>query len=78
MNQLTTDHHDINELLLACENVALLLNACANCFGNEPNTSDQAQLHGQVLKKIKKYKKIKKEERHNCLSTGDTQLRRTR
>lgn len=34
MNELTTDHHNINELLLACENVALLLNTHANCFGN--------------------------------------------
>lgn len=50
MNQLTTDHHHINELLLACENVALLLDTRANCSGNEPDTSDQTQLHGQVLK----------------------------
>lgn len=66
MNDPTTDHHKINELLFASEDVALFFHTLADCFGYEPDTLDQTELHGQVLKwgKIHKYMSAKYTQMH--------------
>lgn len=44
-----TDQHDINELLLASEDVSLFLHAMTDGFSYESDALDQTELHGQVL-----------------------------
>lgn len=58
-----TDQHNGDELLLSREDVALFLHTHADCFGYQPNTLDQTELHCQVLYKRNRHAEVEAQQK---------------